>query len=136
MVGDLIEAFSGVVPTISEDDVYTYPVTFLEDLLELLMVRGSAFRDQTVDDFLGEQIDEDMDFLEVFFLFILVEADLDPCSFPVGFQPTGINATQSGVAWEEQLIDFSENHGLEMVHGVLYRLVTWCSLHTERLIDM
>ncbi len=136
MTGDLVEAFSGVIAFVAENDVHTYPVTFLEDLLELLMVGGSAFRDQAVDDLLGEQVDEDVDFLEVFFLFVMVKTDLDPCAFPVGFHSAGIHATQLGVAWEEQLIDFSENHGLEMSHGVLYRFITRCPLHTERLIDV
>jgi hypothetical protein len=99
------------------------------------MVGGSAFRYQAVDDLLGEQVDENVDFLEIFFLFVMLKTDLDPCSFPVGFQPTGIHATQLGVAWEKLLIDFSENHGLQMVHGVLNCLVAGRSFHAKCLID-
>lgn len=100
------------------------------------MVGGIAFRDQTVDDLLGEQVDEDVDFLEVFFLFVLVKTDLEPCAFPVGFHSAGIHATQLGVAWKELLIDFSENHGLQIVHGVLNGLVAGCLFHAKCLIDV
>jgi len=136
MIGDFVETFPGVVPFVSENDVDSKSVTLLEDLLELFVVRSSPFGDQTMDDFLGNQVDEDMDFFEILLLLNALEADLYPCSFPVGFQPTGINPAQHNVAWKKQAVYVSQNAFIKIGHGVLNGLITRCSSHPKRLINL
>lgn len=136
MIGDFVETFPGVVPFISENDVDSKPVTLLEYLLELFVVRSCSFGDQTMDDLLGNQIDKDMNFLEILRLLIAMEADLYPGAFPVGFQPTGINTSQHNAAWKKQAVYLSQNAFIKIGHGVLNGLITRCSSHPKRLINL
>lgn len=136
MIGDLIEAFPGVVPFVTEDDVNSYPVAFFEYFLELFMVGCGSFGDQTIDDFLGNQIYEDMGLLEIPFLLILLKAYLYPRSFPMGFQPAGVNTSKRDSLWKKELIDLGEKPLVKIVHRILNGLITRCSFHSERLVDL
>ena len=89
-----------------------------------------------MDDLFGNQVDEDMDFFEVLLLLISLETDLYPCSFPMGFQSTGINASQHDAVWKKQALNVRQKPFIKMCHGVLNGLVAGRSFHPERRIDL